>query len=65
MNCLLIHGIPENKDEGTDVLALEVLDTKMELKITQNDIDITHKIGIPKANCKRRPGKRILPIKRC
>ena len=28
-NCLLIHGIPENKKENTDVLAMEVIDTKM------------------------------------
>ena len=26
-NCLLINGIPENKNENTDVLAMEVIDT--------------------------------------
>ena len=31
-NRLLIHGIPENKNEDTDVLALEVIETKMEIK---------------------------------
>ena len=33
-NCLSIHGIPENKDENTNVLAMEVIDTKMDIKIT-------------------------------
>ena len=27
-NFLLIHGIPENKKENADVLAMEVIDTK-------------------------------------
>ena len=54
-NCLLIHGIPENKNENTDVLAMEVIDTKMDIKITENDIDRTHRIGKPKNNGKPRP----------
>ena len=45
-NCLLIHEIPENKDEDTDALALEVLNTKMEIKVIQNHIDRTQKINI-------------------
>ena len=48
-NCLLIHSIPENKDEDTYVLALEVIDTKMEIKTPQNDIDKTHSISIQKS----------------
>ena len=54
-NCLLIHGIPENKNENTDVLAMEVIDTKMDIKITENDIDRAHRIGKPKNNGKPRP----------
>ena len=54
-NCLIIHGIPENKNENTDVLAMEIIDTKMEIKITQNDIDRTHRIGKLKTNGKPRP----------
>ena len=54
-NFLLIHGIPENKNENTDVLAMEVIDTQMDIKITENDIDRTHRIGKPKNNGKPRP----------
>ena len=54
-NCLLIHGIPENKNENTDMLAMEVIDTKMDIKIAENDIDRTQRIGKPKTNGKPRP----------
>ena len=54
-NYLLIHGIPENKNENTNVLAMEVIETKMDIKITENDIDRTHRIGRPKKNGKPRP----------
>ena len=51
-NCLLI---PENKNENTDYLAMEVIDTKMDIKITVSDIDRTHRIGKLKNNGKLRP----------
>ena len=54
-NCLLIHGISGNKNENTDVLAMEVIETKMDIKITDNDIDRTHRIRKPKNNGKPRP----------
>ena len=54
-NCLLIHEIPENKDEDTDALALEVLNTKMEIKVIQNHIDRTHKINKQKTKGNSRP----------
>ena len=34
---------------------MEVIDTKMDIKITENDIDKTHRIGKPKSNGKLRP----------
>ena len=34
---------------------MEVIDTKMEIKITHNDIDRTHRTGKPKTNGKLRP----------
>ena len=34
---------------------MEVIDTKMTIKIAQNDIDRTHIIGKPKTNGKSRP----------
>ena len=39
MNCLLIHDLPESKNENTDLLAIEVIETKMDTKIPDNDID--------------------------
>ena len=54
-NCLLIHGLPESKNENTDLLAMEAIETKMNIKITDNDIDRTHRIGKPKNNGKMRP----------
>ena len=52
---LLIHGTPKNKNENTDVLAMEAIDTKVDIKITENDIDRTHRIGKQKNNGKPRP----------
>ena len=54
-NCLLIHGLPESKNENTDLLAMEAIETKMNIKITDNDIDRIHRIGKPKNNGKPRP----------
>ena len=54
-NFLLIHGKPENENKNTDVLAMEVIETKMDIKITDNDIDRTHRIGKPKNNGKPGP----------
>lgn len=36
----------------TDVLTSEIIDTNMEIKIKQNDIDRTHRIGKLKTNGK-------------
>ena len=54
-NCLLIRGLPETKNENTDLLAMGVIETKMDIKITDNNIDRTHRIGKPKNNGKPRP----------
>ena len=47
-NCLLKHDMPKNKNKNTDVLTLEVMENKMDIKITENDSDRTHRIGIQK-----------------
>ena len=52
---MLIHGLPESKNENTDLLAMEAIETKMNIKITVNDIDRTQRIGKPKNNGKSRP----------
>ena len=54
-NSLLIHGLPESKNENRDLLAKEAIETKMNIKITDNDIDRTHRIGKPKNKGKLRP----------
>ena len=54
-NCLLIHGLPESKNENTDLLAMEAIETKLNIKITDNDIDRIHRIGKSKNNGKLRP----------
>ena len=54
-NCLLIHGLPESETENTDLLAMEAIETKMNIKIADNDIDRTHGMGKPKNNGKLRP----------
>ena len=46
--------MPENKNENTDDLAMEVIDSKIDIKITANDIDRTHRIGKLKNNAKPR-----------
>ena len=52
-NCLLIHGLPESKNENTVLLAMEAIETKMNIKITDNDIDRTHRIGNQKTTVSR------------
>ena len=47
-NCLFIHGLPESKNKNTDLSAIEVIETKMDIKITDNDFDRTYRIWKPK-----------------
>ena len=47
-NCLLLHGIPENKNEKTDDLCLATINEHLELAITEVDIERTHRIGKPR-----------------
>ena len=49
-NCLLIHGIGEEKNENTDELAVNVINDNLELDIQAVDIERTHRIGNPKKN---------------
>ena len=44
-NCLLIHGITEGNQENTDDLALEIFREKLDIELTQRDLDQTHWIG--------------------
>lgn len=45
LNCLLIHGLEVKKNESTDGLVLETINTKLEFDLQIEDIDHTNKIG--------------------
>ena len=47
-NCLLLHGISENKNEKTDDLCFATINEHLELSITAADIEHTHWIGKPR-----------------
>ena len=44
-NCILIHGMAENKEENTDQQATDFINDTLHIKIDKNDIDRSHKIG--------------------
>ena len=50
-NCLLIHGITEGHQGNTDDLAIEIFREKLDIELTQRDLDQTHRID---KNDKRR-----------
>ena len=58
-NCLLIHGITEGKQE-TDDLAREVFREKLDIELTQIDLEQTHWID---KNDKRSNGPRPVIVK--
>ena len=47
-NCLLLHDIPENKNETIDDLCLTTINEHLDLAITEVDIERTHRIGKPR-----------------
>ena len=47
-NRLLLHGIPENKNEKNDNLCLATINEHLELVITKADIERTYIIGKPR-----------------
>ena len=44
-NCLLVHGITETKDENTDKIVIDLVNDKLGVNVTENDIDRSHRIG--------------------
>ena len=56
-NCLLLHGIPVNRNEETDNLCIATINEDLELSITGADIECTHRIGKP-----RDVGQKLRPI---
>ena len=43
--CLLVHGIVETNDKNTDDLVLKTINEKLDMEITENEIDRSHRIG--------------------
>ena len=45
-NCLLIHGVEENRNEDTDTLSINIINKHFRLDIQPSDIDWTHIVKI-------------------
>ena len=55
-NCLLLHGIPEKRQENTDELCIKAINEHLHLAVNGRDICRTHRIGNPRnAGEKQRP----------
>ena len=44
-NYLLLHGVQENKNENTDNIVLKTMSEELDIKIEENDLDRTNRIG--------------------
>ena len=44
-NCLLFHGITESSDEDTDELVIDQCNEKLNLSITRDMLERTHRLG--------------------
>ena len=54
-NCILLHGVKESKNEDTDAVATETLNELLQEKLTDIDIDRSHRIGRLKKGKQTRP----------
>ena len=54
-NCLLFHGIKEEKCEDTDSIIVNTVKEEMHIEILPNGLDRSHRIGNPKTKKKERP----------
>ena len=57
-NCLLIHGVEENRNEDTDTLSINIIKEHLGLDIQPSDIDRTQRIG--NKNKARKKGRAII-----
>ena len=51
-----IHGSDEKSDEDTDEIALQLINEKIGVELTRQDLDRTHRIG------EKKPGRKTRPI---
>ena len=54
-NCLLFHGMKEEKTEDTDSIIVNTVKEEMDIDILPNDLDRSHRIENPKSKKKERP----------
>ena len=52
-NCLLFHGIKEEKGEDTDCIIINTVKEEMDIEMFPNDLDRSHHIGNPKTKRKK------------
>ena len=57
-NCLLIHGVGENRNEDTDTLSINIINERLGLDVQPSDIDRTHRIG--NKNKARKKGREMI-----
>lgn len=54
-NCLLLHGVPEKKNEDTDEVFIDTVNEHLGLKIGFRDIGRSHRLGAPREDGSARP----------
>ena len=54
-NCILVHGMKESENEDTDTVVTETLNELLQEKLTDIDIDRSHRIGRLKKGKQSRP----------
>ena len=52
-NCILVHGLEENKDEITEDFVASFIKDKLDLELSVTDLDRSHRIGKPSPRKKR------------
>ena len=60
--CLLVHGIAETNNKNMDDLALKTINDKLDVKMTENEINRSHRIGRKKD--RQRPRSIIVKLTR-
>ena len=60
---MLLHGIPEKKQENTDELCIKAINEHLDLYINNRDIDRTHRIGNTR-NADEKPRPKIIKFVR-
>ena len=62
-NCLLLHGVPEDKGEKTDDVVISTINNNLKVGITLDDLDRSHRIGKPRGKAvggKAKPPRAII-----